>query len=207
MKSYKEYCDWQKVKPFSDKSKKLYKMYCETISVSSDCNSCVRMPNYPVNISFAPCTNMAEAVPAQKKETKMYVDNDKHIESSKINYLSNRVETIWYQKHDALRKQFGFQDDAAPVTAQEIVDRITAGKFVLKADSKDKRNYDSVRYIQWRDPTVKEDQAGFDAAMKLFEKAVQDTRDIVAIDTPINALAAVKALEAWTVPATTTTTA
>lgn len=202
MYTYSQYCTKFKLER-SLKSKKMYRMYCETIAVSTDC--CAAMPTYPINanLSFAPCTTIAGSVPCQKKETKMYVDNDKHIESSKINYLTQRADNLWYTQHDKLRKQFGLIDDDAPQTAQEIVDRITSGKYVLKVDTKDKKNYDPVRYISWRDPTVKADQAGFDAAMKLFEKAKQDTMDIIAIDTPMNALAAVKALEAWTVPAVT----
>jgi len=168
------------------------------------CKAARNIPDV-ANDCFAPCTNTQEAVPCnpgcipckpQKKETTMYVDNDKHIESSKINYLSQRVSGIWYIKHAELMRQFGLVDDEAPSSAQEIVDRITSGKYVLKADTKDKKNYDPIRYIRWRDPAVKEDQDGLDAAMKLLDKARQDTIDTVAIDTPINALAAVKALEA-----------
>jgi hypothetical protein len=198
-------------------ARKLYNMYLETEKVSTDMNITNSFPAGAIwnnmmvcdeMVSFAPSTpQVCNSVPCAKAKgnNPMYVDNDKHIESSKINYLLSRLENLEYTKRTALEEQFGLRNDIAPDTAQAMVDRIQAGKFVLKADTKDKSVYEPTRYIVWRDPAVKEDQAGYKIAVKAMDDAAQNVRDLIAIDTPANALAAVKAFEAWTYTAPTAT--
>jgi hypothetical protein len=191
----------------------MYKQYLEVKEASTDMKEDMNTWNLPgvgvmtyaANVSV--CTDCPPPavkcmVPAQKKEKNMYIDNDKHIESSKINYLSSRIEGIYFKKNEALHKQFGLVNDEPPETAVEMVKRIQDGKFVIKDEHKEKRTYgDAARYITWRDPAVKEDKDGYKAAMKLFDVAHQDARDAVAILSPDAGLVAVKDLEAWTVPA------
>lgn len=153
-------------------------------------------PLNPQVCTSVPCAKM-DTCP-QKGNNPMYVDNDKHIESSKINYLSARAANVQYGKEQGMRKTFGLVDDYAPETAAELVKRIQDGKFLLKDDSKDKTCYDPTRFIKWRDPAVKEDQAGYKAAVDALGKVYQDTKDTIAIGTPAEGLAAVKALDAWT---------
>jgi hypothetical protein len=198
----------------------MYYYYLETFEASTDIKKDdMNFPTTSINglkanwmimdecVSFAPCPPQACTVPCakpaykepNKKEKTMYVDNDKHIESSKINYLSGRVENIYFKKDAELRKQFGLVNDESPETAVEMVKRIQDGKFIIKDEYKDKRTYgDAARYITWRDPAVKEDQAGYKAALKAFDVAHQDARDTIAIGTPAEGLAAIKALDAWT---------
>lgn len=155
--------------------------------------------------SFAPYDEpqVCNSVPCAIKETgnkPMYVENDKHIESAKVNYLSNRLGEVGFKKYYDLRKTFGLINDEAPTSAEDLVKRIQDGKFLLNDNSKN-NNYDPVRYITWRDPSVVKDEAGYEAAAKDFRKASQAAQDLVAIGTPSEALAAIQALETWT-PAT-----
>ena len=174
-------------------------------------NSWTIIDDYMINppmVSFSQVTSLApfnqpqvcNTVPCAKPKgnNPMYVDNDKHIESSKINYLSDRAATVQYRKEQDARKTFGLVDDMAPETAAELVKRIQDGKFILKDETKDKNVYEPARYIKWRDPAVKEDTAGFRAAVDALAKVYQDTKDTIAIGTPAEGLAAVKALDAWT---------
>lgn len=188
---------------FLKQNKEVKKDDMNTVTVTSglnwycDNNAYLSFAPYPQVDCTVPCKSVPKCEP-NKKEKTMYVDNDKHIESSKINYLSGRVEGIYYKKDGELRKQFGLINDETPETALEMVKRIQDGKFVIKDEHKEKRTYgDAARYITWRDPSVKEDQAGYKAALKSFEVVRQDTTDIIAIGTPAEGLAAVKALDAW----------
>lgn len=152
---------------------------------------------------FAPLSNqpqVCQEVPCAKPKgnNPMYVDNDKHIESSKINYLNGRVEGIFYQKDRALEKQFGLVSDPRPSSAKELVDRILAGKYVLPdGDAATKSRYEPSDAITWRDPAVKKDAAGYEAASAVLQKVRTDTIDTIAIGTPVEGLVAVKALDAW----------
>lgn len=152
--------------------------------------------------SFAPYDEpqVCNSVPCQVKtkgNKPMYVENDKHIESSKLNYLNDRLANVGYEKDYSLRKTFGLVNDDAPQSAEDLVKRIQDGKFIL-GDNAKKQNYDPVRYITWRDPSVKKDEAGYEAATKDFRKASKAAQDVVAIGTPSEGLAAIHSLEAWT---------
>src|SRR5216684_2019374 len=66
----------------------------------------------PINpISFGSKTISPQVctAPCQKGNNPMYVDNDKHIESSKINYLTDRASYVFYHKQNELPAKFGFQ--------------------------------------------------------------------------------------------------
>lgn len=153
----------------------------------------------PCNV--AECNDGCYNIPKAKGNNPMYIENDKKLEASKINYLNERISIVAYQKNDDLPKTFGLTDDIVPQTPNEMVKRIQDGKFLLNKETEDKKVYDPVRYIRWRDPAVVEDKAGYEAAVKSLHTASQDARDSVALFTDIDpktALDAVKTLEAWT---------
>jgi hypothetical protein len=169
--------------------------------ISTTATVCSNYVCWSQPVSLAPTPSQDQyKVPCQevKGNKPMYVDNDKHIESSKINYLNDRRENLFYSKRADLQKQFGLVDDEAPITANDLVKRIQDGKFVIPTDKGDAQNYEATRFIKWRDPAAKKDQAGYDAAIKQYAVANQDTKDVIAIGTPAEGLAAVKALDAWT---------
>ncbi len=213
MKNYTDYCWDLRLDPNAKQSMKMYKCYKEVSRASTDIKKDEMKPNYPwpvatVNTnwmivdeccSFAPnAPTQEKSVPCQKKEKTMYVDNDKHIESSKINYLSDRLDGIYYTIDGRLKKQFGMVNDPAPETAEDFIKRVQDGKFVLNDETKKKNVYDPSRYIVWRDPSVKEDTEGFKAAKKQYDEAARKVRDTIAIGTPAEALEAIYKLEAWT---------
>src|SRR5258708_5960176 len=103
----------------------------------SNVSVCTDYPQ-PPQACTVPCKVMDYPSGPNKKEKTMYVDNDKHIESSKINYLSQRLENLYYKKDVEARKLFGLVNDEAPETATEMVKRIQDGKFVIKDEYKDK---------------------------------------------------------------------
>lgn len=112
--------------------------------------------------------------------------------------LEYRLNDIYVTKKNELRKKFGLIDDDEPKNPKEMDERIKAGKFIIKGLNDDKpRNwfcwYEALR---WRDPAVKEDQDGFDAAKKDLKKAFVETQDIIAIKDPEAGLEAMKAFEA-----------
>lgn len=129
------------------------------------------------------------------------------LERQQKSYLENRLYSARREQRDKMRAAFGLADDTAPRTPQEMVDRITAGKYVFKnedelADCSSDFYYTPWRYIKWRDPAVKEDCAGFAEADKLLDKAVTDTMDAIMVKSPEEALTAIKELEATEFSAT-----
>jgi hypothetical protein len=173
--------------------------YTTTATVNANWISFAPM-TYPQVNCTVPCAKPAYNEP-NKKEKTMYVDNDKHIESAKINYLYDRANSVFYKKADELPRLFGLSDDAAPRTVSDFIKRIQDGMFTIKDESKKDVEgyfYRPIEGIRWRDPSVKEDTAGHKAAMEALNTAYQDTKDTIAIGTPAEGLAAVKALDAWT---------
>lgn len=111
-------------------------------------------------------------------------------------YLNHRLWNVSNEKETEIRKIFGLTDDGRPTSAKELVDRITAGKYVL-GDRQDDYTYDPLMFIEWRDPAVKKDPDGAAAAMKIKEEKSTDVEDIIMTGSSIDALAAIKAFQAW----------
>jgi len=133
-----------------------------------------------------------------------YVTNDKHTESAKTNYLLQRASNAKYKIQEDLHKQFGLSDDESPRNPQELVDRITSGKYVLPTEKESELMVNQywpcspmLAGIKWRDPAVKEDRAGWKAAEKQLETAFNDVHDAVMIKSNDDALAAIKEFETW----------
>lgn len=170
----------------------------------------------PNIIDFEPCTmavkmcaDACQQAPANEKKVNnmsryydedldCYVEGVQSDTTRSQNYFKMRMETIWSDQNDTLRTKFGLKDDPTPETAEDLVARIKAGKYILPEQSKKKYFYEPTRAITWRDPSVKEDQDGFDVAWKSFEAEFTKTKDTVMSGTPVDMAAAVQALEAWT---------
>lgn len=118
-------------------------------------------------------------------------------------YLEQRLHDIYYTKRDPLEAKFGLTDDDAPRTPKEFKERMDAGKFQIRGIDIDKDKGDQFRYwhwtdlIRWRDPAVKADQEGFDAAKKDLKAKRQAALDIIKIGEPADGLKAIQELEAW----------
>jgi len=121
-------------------------------------------------------------------------------------YLSQRLENIFYSLREPLYAKFGLSDDMPPRTPKELKKRIEDGKFIIKGikegadldDDEDEFYYGSwAGMIRWRDPSVKADSEGYEAATKELGDLRQKTLDIIKIEDPKAGLEAIKAFEAW----------
>jgi len=123
-------------------------------------------------------------------------------------YLTQRLENIYYKLEAPLYAQFGLDDDMPPSSPKELKERIKAGKFTIKGikadvDGEDDYDDDGIYFgswasmIRWRDPSVKADSEGYEAARKELMDLRQKTLDTIKIDEPKAGLDAIKALEAW----------
>jgi hypothetical protein len=105
-------------------------------------------------------------------------------------YLVCRASDVWSEKREVLERKYGLTDEEAPKTAQEVVDRIKAGRFVFKDNTiKDDPNwygryFEPTRYLRWRSPDVKEDKAGFEAAMAKLQAKYAHLKDSIYVDSP-----------------------
>lgn len=118
-------------------------------------------------------------------------------------HLLNRVERAAAEKKEPLLRAFGLQDDDSPRSLKDFFARINAGKYIIPTDEKAlTREYwglsDVVDEIRWRDPAVKEDQAGFDAAVKAVRKAQNDAADEIIVKTPVEGLQVFRDFQAKT---------
>lgn len=125
-------------------------------------------------------------------------------DQDKKDYLFDRLCSIAWEKRDEEKKPYGLVDDDAPKTIKERKERFAAGKFVInwRADEDDyeddeefESSYSAGGNIRWRDPAVKEDRKGYEAAMEKMGKDLTDFRDIIKIKSPDEGLTAVKDFE------------
>jgi hypothetical protein len=141
---------------------------------------------------------MAKAQPKPNKgNNPMYVNNDKHIESSKINYLTGRLDNSFYAAECKIPPAFHTDTPSVPKTAEDVIAAITAGNYTLK--DKDSRRYCyPLDQIIWRSPSIVPDPKGAEAASKELKSLYQTASDTIAIGTPAEGLAAVQKMDTWT---------
>lgn len=130
------------------------------------------------------------------------------IEEKQKDYFARRINDIFYDKENKLCRQFGLYGDHSPDTFEELYDRITKGQFVIADDKKTMDSYPyGLGYVEWRDPSIKKDQAGYNIAFKALETAKRNAKDLVMAKDADGQLAATQAFEAWTYIAPTTAVA
>jgi len=152
-----------------------------------------------VQLAPLPVPTACKAAECKKKEGKNPMDD-------KVYYLESRIYNTASQKVSAFATQFGINDDPDPRTPAELVERITAGKYILP-DATKRKAYSALDGIRWRDPAVKEDTDGYKAAVKAMKVQQQIAEDIIKLKDPAtDGLAALQAFEAWQ-PTVATTTA
>lgn len=163
-----------------------------TGTVSLDTSQCVPQPRMSV----------------VEKEKTMYYDDDCDCCSSSAPYSETKAQKAYlsYRLNDAESKKdadlqvaFGLRDDDRPQSAQEVADRILAGKFVLSPNNKDSFAYDPLFLFTWRDPAIQKDAKGYQDALKTLQSQERDAMDAIMVGTADEGLAAVKAFEAATV--------
>ena len=138
--------------------------------------------------------NVAYAVAAQAAP----VESDL---SKARKYLATRIDDVIFDKKLELKKTFGLTDDKSPETFTDFLARIQAGKYVYPEEKKDKPRFDTwsiVAGIRWRDPAVKEDMEGYEAAKVLLKAAAQDALDVIRVSSEADGLAALKDFQSKT---------
>jgi len=152
-----------------------------------------------VQLAPLPVPTTCVGVECKKKEGKNPMED-------KVYYLEGRINSIASEKIIALSNQFGINDDPDPRTPAELVARITAGKYILPDPAK-RKAYNALDGIRWRDPSVKEDMDGYNAAISALKVQKIAAKDIIMVKDPAtDGLAALQAFEAWQ-PTVATTTA
>lgn len=220
--NYKEYCNKNKIPFDSPASAKMYYFYKEAEAASTDCKmkpmninqtyaAAVEMQLSNNYLSFAPitpqvccttapvpCAKTVAICNLKKGNNPMYIENDKHIESSKTNYLVNRASMSYSKKRNEMFEVFHLDTPEVPRTPELLVEAITSGAYQIKP--KNERNtYDrATNQIIWRSADIKADQAGYDKATDELSAFYRDVQDTIVVGTPVEALAKVKALDAWT---------
>lgn len=148
-----------------------------------------------VNQEAKTCTTECK----QKENTmaRVYTNN---LDGAQKNYLFDRLASAEKTKLNELRETFHLDDDKAPTTPKEFIERIQAGKIVLPkdADEPGRYSYYSVRdfaeIINWRDPAVVKDQAGFDVAKAKLTTARREAEDVIMLQ---DAAAGLKAFQGF----------
>lgn len=159
--------------------------------VSLGCCKKATTPDY-TNLVCSPVTEEVEKENNMNTSIQVAVNDDQT-----KRYLKDRLYAVTHEKRTALSRKFGMIDDEAPRTANELIKRITDGKYVIRKDRGDSRTYsDSLAYINWRDPAVTKDEAGFDAANDKLEKAQTAVKDQIVVLDAEKGLAALQTFEA-----------
>lgn len=171
-------------------------------TVASD--GCVQASNYTVSLGDLQC-KPAYPQESPKKENNMnaiYIDQSTtNLEAAQKSYLGDRAYTVYREKLTEMKKPFGLVNDEQPRTLKEFLARITEGKFAYDKDDFEKRQYgpEALLYlIEWRDPAVKKDKEGYDAAVAKMLKELTKVRDVIVVKNAVDGLAAVEAFESAT---------
>lgn len=144
-----------------------------------------------------------------KKGNTMYYDDDEcdctECRADKLapekRYLLNRTNSIESIQRCKIPATYHLEDDPMPMTANDLLQRIKDGKFVVRKDKGDEVGnwpYQGTTFIEWRDPAVTKDIAGADKAREALETAVTKTMDTIVASDVAAGLSAVQALEAQT---------
>lgn len=117
-------------------------------------------------------------------------------------YLSDRVDETSSAKSYALRPVYFMDADDAPKTVKEMIERITAGKFIAPDEKVDAHQAEShygyrpYNAIQWR--TQPADSKGYWAAIEEVNKASTEAKDVIKTGTEKDGLDALRAFQSKT---------
>ena len=158
-------------------------------------------------VSYLPCDTVCRTVPTPIDTKPCHPQKNKNMEdtmNTNVNVsptismtdrnisgarsaLSNRLCNLRHEKEDNLARTFFIYDDEAPKTKEELIARITEGKFeIAKRFQDDEVNdYDHISIwdkIEWR--SVPADKVGYTAALKKLREAYKDADLIVDVCDP-----------------------
>lgn len=120
-----------------------------------------------------------EFVTSPVKQHPHPVKEEYNMEREQRNYLDNRIYLTTEAKDIELSRAYGLLDDGHPKSAEEMIQRITEGKYILRPNNEDEDGWGHYAWerIRWRDPAMKEDRAGYKAAMATVSAARQKVQD------------------------------
>lgn len=192
---FEEYVSWSRHKRKKEKYK--YMQYCNEISLGDYTPCALPSVSVPEPKVCSTAIYKKALLCAKKEENAMTaVDNTAR---DQRRYISERAYEVYYAKEFELKKAFGLTDTPQPETPKEFIQFIKEGKFILEEKYEDARLgyvWNVGSYIRFRDPKVKEDRKGYEAAKKLLDKDVQALRDDIAILDPKESLEKLRAFEA-----------
>lgn len=179
---------------------KAFKNMEDYVNINTVCSKAA--PSFTHDYSLAPCTPAGYVVPCQQEECKMNyattaVSVSAELDSTKDQrkFLRNSLYEAFSDKKHALKRKFGLVHDDAPDSFEEMLARIQAGKYVIDAKDAKRKTYAPLAYIVWRDPSVKEDQDGYDAAKAELRKAYDKAEEDIRILAPEAGLASLRAFK------------
>lgn len=182
-------------------SKELKQMLINGAILLGDCTSTT-----PVSKD---CYKPYEPVNKEKKEKKMSYASATLVQTpaeiptdqKQRKYLAQRADEIYSAKKDEARKHFGLVDAPQPKTVKEFIDFIKEDKFTVEEKYLDRKlpytGY-APEFIRFRDPSIKEDQAGYDAFKDAASKALKTLKDDIVILDPKEGLEKLREFEAAT---------
>lgn len=163
-----------------------------SVGIGGSCNY-IGLGTTTVNTLKAPV-----CAPTTNGNETMYIDTNSPIPNQQKAYLAERASKTYREQQTTLRKTFFMDDDAAPSTSKDLVDRILAGQYTIDKKYEDSYTPLGTGYIEWRDPAKPADKAGYEAATVELKKQYTTVADAIMIKDADAGLAAIQALEAWT---------
>lgn len=120
-----------------------------------------------------------------KKENTMTYNTIVDHEATQRKYLKDRLHQIEYARDNELIAKFNINPYYEPKTKEDIESALKKGDYTIdEAYFTQKGELDcftsAYRTIKWKNP--KEDKAGYEAAKKLFDGALQKTKDSIVLD-------------------------
>lgn len=169
---------------------------CATNSLA-DCVPCKTVPVKPLKcVPQAYIKSMPSICQGEKEEVMNTVDYS----ATQRRHLTERAYTVRFEKENELSKHFGLTDTPQPKTVKEFIEFIKTDKFTVGDEKNMDRKlrwsaWDAAEWIRFRDPDIKEDQDGFDAAMELVNKDYKALKDDILILEPKEGLEKLRAFE------------
>lgn len=140
----------------------------------------------------------------EEKETAM------SLEQNQIEYLSRRIDDVYYKLWNSLPEKFNLHRDNTPKNYKELIDAIKNDKFKLDGkrikhfinEEEDEDEFDGIYPcgpfdgIIWDGPQP--DQKGYDAAVESLQKARTRALDIIKTSPAADGLKALQEFQKWT---------
>lgn len=144
------------------------------------------------NLSVVGCATGVAISASNKEEETMRTETQEQ-----RYHLTDRLEVLHDKKVFELEKAFGLVDDERPYYLKDFVERIQKGMFVLP-DHPERHLAEecSVYDISWRDPSVKQNQEGFQKASNILRDAYLAAKDDIMIRPVEEGLKTLRAFEA-----------